>query len=151
MTDALFLIDILLTFNSATLDDDYETEYDRCKITKNYLKGWFIIDLISILPFNLIFEEGETKNLVRYIRIGRITKLFKLIKLARLLKLQKSTSFSILEYIQGFFVVSKELQWIFQFSAYFVFMTHIIACFWIIAGKMSKDYDEYGTPWIVTF
>lgn len=85
--DCLFLIDIILTFNSATLDDDYETEFDRCKITKNYLKGWFMIDLIAILPFDLLFAEGETKNLVRYIRIGRISKLFKLIKLARLLKL----------------------------------------------------------------
>ena len=30
--------------------------YDRMAIAKNYCKGWFVIDVLAITPFDLILE-----------------------------------------------------------------------------------------------
>lgn len=53
--DVLFLCDILATFFSAFEDYDLKINDDLKDISTNYLKGWFIIDFISILPIDLLF------------------------------------------------------------------------------------------------
>lgn len=86
----MFFLDILVIFNSAILDDDFQIIDDRCMIVKDYLSGWFIIDIVAILPFDLLTSgNGDATRMVRYARIGRVTKVLKLMKLMRLLKLQK--------------------------------------------------------------
>lgn len=73
---------------------------DRKVIAKNYLSGWFFIDLIAILPFNLILPlftdpnpnedlSVSSTNQNEFIRITRISKLYKLIKITRLFRLFK--------------------------------------------------------------
>ena len=100
IVDGMFLMDIFLSFNSMIYNEDFEVINDRSTIVRTYLKGWFLIDLIAIFPFDLIFgSNGEAAKLVRFIRIGRITKLLKLIKLARLMRLKKEGSFSILNWL----------------------------------------------------
>ena len=49
--DSLFGIDILLTFVSATQDEDFFIVDDHKVLACNYLNGWFFIDLIAIVPF----------------------------------------------------------------------------------------------------
>lgn len=137
------MIDILIIFNSATYNDDFDVVSDRATITENYLKGWFLIDLVSIIPFDLFVESnGETANLVRFVRIGRITKMLKLMKLMRLMKLQKQTSFSLLTWIQDSFHISPDFRWFFRFICYFTMTTHIVACAWIIAGHMDPNRED---------
>lgn len=99
--DFMFFIDIIIIFNSQTIDEDFEIISDRPTIVCTYLRSWFLIDLVAILPFDAIFETGAA-DLVRYTKIGRITRMLKLMKLIRLMKLQKTKSFSILAYVQDF-------------------------------------------------
>lgn len=49
--DSLFLIDILVQFNSAFYNDDFEIVDDRKHIAREYIQSWFIIDVVSIIPF----------------------------------------------------------------------------------------------------
>lgn len=58
--DMLFLIDIIIIFNSSYYDEDYETVTDRKLIAKQYLKGWFAIDFFAIFPFNLFFQGNSS-------------------------------------------------------------------------------------------
>ena len=51
VVDILFLIDLILTFNTAIYDKNFEIIYNRKTIVWNYLTGWFIIDLVAIIPF----------------------------------------------------------------------------------------------------
>ena len=54
-SDCIFFIDIILTFMTAVPDkDDNEHVYDYKYIAKEYIKGWFWIDLIAILPIDYI-------------------------------------------------------------------------------------------------
>ena len=60
--DLLFLIDIVINFNSAIQLDGIEMIDDRKTISKNYLTGWFLIDFLSILPFELILLWMATEE-----------------------------------------------------------------------------------------
>lgn len=105
--DCLFLIDILVNFNLATYNEDMEVIEDRLSITKNYLKGWFSVDLIAIMPFDLMASTGESTRLVRMSRLGRIYKILKLIKLVRFFRLQRNNTDSFFEVVQSFMNFTK--------------------------------------------
>ena len=52
--DILFFFDMIVIFNTAIYDDDMKVIVDRKLIAINYLKGWFLIDLFAIIPFDII-------------------------------------------------------------------------------------------------
>lgn len=52
--DGLFLVDIIVIFNTAYYDDDFSIVEDRGQIAKDYVTSWFLIDLVAILPFELL-------------------------------------------------------------------------------------------------
>ena len=50
--DCLFGLDIAKQFNTAFEADGF-VHWDRSEVTSRYLKGWFIIDLVSTFPFQV--------------------------------------------------------------------------------------------------
>ena len=57
--DCFFLLDILVTFNSAIQDEYFNIIDKRNTIAKSYLRSWFIIDFVSIIPFNLLISNNQ--------------------------------------------------------------------------------------------
>jgi CRP-like cAMP-binding protein len=58
---------------------------DHKLIIRNYLKGWFPVDFISVLPFDLlgiVMQRGD----MRQLKILRVVRLLRLLKLARLVR-----------------------------------------------------------------
>jgi hypothetical protein len=52
----MYLVDIFLNFRTGLVDPMTQlVNLDPDVIAKNYLLGWFSIDLISSIPFDLIF------------------------------------------------------------------------------------------------
>lgn len=65
--DGAFLVDILMSFFTSIPESENEDEIkDRKKIAVNYLNGWFTIDLISIIPFHVIFESYNDYSLLDF-------------------------------------------------------------------------------------
>ena len=54
--DCLFLGDIFVNFISAYEEDDMIEIDDRKLIAINYLKGWFIIDVVAIFPLEAFIK-----------------------------------------------------------------------------------------------
>ena len=54
MIDFMFLVDIIIIFNTGIYDDYLRIIESRKLIAKKYLKGWFTIDLVAIVPFDLM-------------------------------------------------------------------------------------------------
>ena len=52
--DISFLFDMFVVFCSAFYNSEYVIVEDRYLIAKDYLKSWFLVDLISIFPIDLI-------------------------------------------------------------------------------------------------
>ena len=49
--DGMFAIDLILNFFSAFYDDEYVIQDSKNVIVLTYLKTWFIIDFVAIIPF----------------------------------------------------------------------------------------------------
>jgi hypothetical protein len=89
--DFLFFIDVILTFNTAILDDTNWTIEDNYKtISITYLRSWFVVDMLSCFPFGLL-NRGKTtdENTARVQAIAKAYKFVKLIKLTRIMKIMK--------------------------------------------------------------
>jgi potassium voltage-gated channel Eag-related subfamily H protein 7 len=93
--DAFFFIDILLNFVTTIPDKDNMVDIsDKKTIAKIYLKSWFIIDFLSIVPFDDIFAVlyvnlGESNMLIRMTKIPKIYKIIRLLRLVKLIKVLK--------------------------------------------------------------
>ncbi|GFV66621.1 potassium voltage-gated channel subfamily H member 4 [Trichonephila clavipes] len=47
--------DIILNFRTTYVNKKGEVVADPCSIARNYLRGWFIVDLLAALPFDLLY------------------------------------------------------------------------------------------------
>jgi hypothetical protein len=80
--DGIFFLDLIFNFFTPYMEED-KLITSLWQIAKNYLKFWFIIDLLSVIPFELIMDGGKAFTLVR---ISRLPKLYKLIRLIKMLR-----------------------------------------------------------------
>ncbi|CAF1279661.1 unnamed protein product [Rotaria sordida] len=92
ISDAFFLFDILVNFRTGVLRNDFIDEIilEPRLIAINYLKTWFILDLLSSLPvdyFFLLFDAGDNIGGYSIARTGRAIKVLRLVKLLSLLRL----------------------------------------------------------------
>ena len=68
---------MFLTFFCAYLDDSLDIIDDRFKIALNYIQGWFIMDVISVFPFDQVVSSDQSSTL-RYLKIARLYRLLRL-------------------------------------------------------------------------
>lgn len=55
VVDVMFIVDIFINFRTTFIDDQKgEVVSDPAKIAKHYLKGWFVIDVLAAIPFDLL-------------------------------------------------------------------------------------------------
>jgi hypothetical protein len=78
---SVFLIDLVLNFFSAYYDDEDDLIIDRTIIALRYLKSWFFIDFIAIIPFGAIASStGDMSSLSRLAKLPRLYRLLKMTK-----------------------------------------------------------------------
>uniref|UniRef100_A0A5K4FC87 Potassium voltage-gated channel protein eag n=1 Tax=Schistosoma mansoni TaxID=6183 RepID=A0A5K4FC87_SCHMA len=134
IVDVIFFIDIVLNFHTTFVGPNGEVISDATIIRINYLKGWFIVDVLSCLPYDVFnaFQPEATQStisslfgalkVVRLLRIGRVTR-----KLDQYLEYMAA---SLLLMISGF-----------------VLLAHWLACIWYSVGQTDlKNGIYYG--WI---
>ncbi|KAJ7382051.1 Potassium/sodium hyperpolarization-activated cyclic nucleotide-gated channel 3 [Desmophyllum pertusum] len=95
ISDSIFIVDIVLNFKTGIVDPNNQDEVilDKKIITRTYLRGWFVIDLISSLPFDYAYfiasSSSAQQTLIKASRALRILKLAKLLSLLRLLRVSR--------------------------------------------------------------
>jgi len=84
ITDFVFLVDILMNFRFAYVNEAFEVVTNKKKIAASYLRSWFLIDFLSILPVNLMFQYmikmPDSTNLANYLGLFKLLRLFRLAK-----------------------------------------------------------------------
>ena len=147
LIDIFLAIDIVLTFFSAYTDEEENLVKNHKKIIKKYLKSWFIIDIISVLPLNNLFKSGKYSGLTK---ISKLPKLYRLIKLTKLLRMTKMSSKGNLNRVTKFFMeklkINANVERLFFFVLTFLLMNHLCACFWYF---MAKIEDFSPDSWVV--
>ena len=85
--DILFVLNILTNFRTAYYDH-VELVYvrDRKRIARRYLKFWFWIDVLSIIPYELLFG-GSTAVSGKWLKASKWGKLPRLLRLGKLVRL----------------------------------------------------------------
>jgi CRP-like cAMP-binding protein len=139
VVDCLFAIDILLTFFTGYHDDRSRLITSHRLIGLRYLKGLFIIDFVSTLPVDILFElvspgsSGASARLVRILRLTRLFKLARLFRLKRLTSLLEEMDFITLHHIQLLKVIGVV-----------VFLIHMLACacYWITTPVCPDGSQE---------
>ena len=141
--DIMFLIDIILIFQTTYYDEEFNLITSRKTIACNYLQGWFTIDFVAIVPFELILGGGgggNVNNMVRIARIGKMYKLVKLTKLIRVAKMARDKS-KLFKFLQKFLKIRLGLQRLVSFVLSFFILIHIVACLWIMTANMGDSTD----------
>jgi hypothetical protein len=88
-----------------------------------------LLDVITVIPFDIIFEYGNVSRIARLSRIGRIQKLIKLSKLARLMKTIKVKS-RMSKHLRELIKISVGLERIIMMVTTFIVMLHVTTCVW---------------------
>jgi len=97
LIDSLFLIDVCLQFFMAFQTDDRMLGLiwvkDNRAIASNYLRTWFIVDVIGMVPVDLILlhiqqsDDGQgvggARREMKFVRLLRAMRLFKLLRVLR--------------------------------------------------------------------
>ena len=85
--DCIFIADVLLTFRTSVRLENGTLVTDPSQIAAIYLRSWFILDVTSSFPIDIIFliigKDNNNKNLkfIRVIRLLRYTKALRVMKL----------------------------------------------------------------------
>ncbi len=65
LVDTTFFIDIILNFHTTFVGPGGEVVSDPKIIRRNYLRSWFLVDVLSCFPFD-VFSTFETVNTVKF-------------------------------------------------------------------------------------
>lgn len=60
IVDVMFIIDILINFRTTYVNKNDEVVSHPGKIAVHYFKGWFLIDMVAAIPFDLLLFGSET-------------------------------------------------------------------------------------------
>ncbi|XP_071519496.1 voltage-gated delayed rectifier potassium channel KCNH8 isoform X3 [Panulirus ornatus] len=131
VVEALFFLDIILNFRTTFVNKKGEVVLSPVRIATHYFKGWFLLDLVAAMPFDLLRAADFYSSATNI----HLLKLTRLLRLARLLqKMDRYYQYSAL--ILTFLMLS------------FTLVAHWLACVWyaIAEDEMQNPQAEIG--WI---
>jgi len=102
----------------------------------HYLKGWFLLDMLSSLPIDSIIMAASGDQEAGGSTL-RLIKMVRLIKLVRILRASR-----ILSRWEAFIGLSFAYMEIIQFVTITLIMSHWLACLWAFVGRAPSDYDQ---------
>ncbi|KAM6985026.1 voltage-gated inwardly rectifying potassium channel KCNH7 [Aplochiton taeniatus] len=132
MVDTMFIVDILINFRTTYVNLNEEVVSHPAKIAIHYFKGWFLIDMVAAIPFDLlIFGSGsdETTTLIGLLKTAR---LLRLVRVARKLDRYSEYGAAVLMLLMCIFAL----------------IAHWLACIWYAIGNVEKPYLEHKIGWL---
>ncbi|XP_051565540.1 potassium voltage-gated channel subfamily H member 7-like isoform X2 [Myxocyprinus asiaticus] len=132
IVDIMFIIDILINFRTTYVNLNEEVVSHPGKIAIHYFKGWFLIDMVAAIPFDLlIFGSGsdETTTLIGLLKTAR---LLRLVRVARKLDRYSEYGAAVLMLLMCIFAL----------------IAHWLACIWYAIGNVEKQYLEHKIGWL---
>lgn len=131
ITDSAFGIDVIIIFNTAFYDSEFNLIDNYPEIACTYIRGWLLLDLIAIIPFNYLIQESSHLNhLARIFRIGKMYKLVKLLRLVRVIKIIKQSN-KFFQFIKSIIKIGQGFERLLFFIFSSFLLIHIFACLWI--------------------
>ncbi|CAD7924032.1 unnamed protein product [Amoebophrya sp. A120] len=149
LLDIFFWADLFFNFFVAYFDLGGRLHSHPHSIWKNYLGGWFTLDLLACLPAafwsSLVSVSADSNankitRLPQLYRIGRLARLSKIGKASQVMRtfLQRLNQNSIMFYISSTLGKSR-LANVSKFLIVLLFVSHIFGCFWYLLAAMHEN------------
>ena len=156
--DAAIVLDIVLNFSRYQFEKGVLVT-DRATIRSSYLKSWFAIDVISVMPFDHIVrlflaQSADEENLARatrFMRFTRIMRFARLIKLAKHQQLETAIR-NLQQFLNSVGVTAMELEFALRqlgLVCILLGVVHMVGCMWLHVGRsglMALDADGLPAP-----
>ena len=101
------------------------------RIARHYGFGWFPIDFVSILPFDMFGMIFESKD-VSQLKMMRLIRLLRLVKLARVLRASR-----VLARLEQKITIRYSTQSLIKFTIVSLMMGHWLACFFYLSSQFG--------------
>ena len=134
--DACFSIDIIFEFIRLN-QDQKESEFTQIRL--EYLRSYFIFDCVAALPGLITLEKSQSfYKICRFIHYDRVFLQLNYFTENILMGWLGYTRQKVNEYVD---FIKLEIT--------VILMTHLMACMWIIIGKIKVNGQEGG--WVLSF
>ena len=130
--DFMFFLDILMNFRTTYFHSQTGEEIiDKTLITRHYLFGQFIIDLLSTVPFDTVYQifMTNTEDSQNNLQMMSMMKIIRVLRLSRLITYLNSA--------EDIKLTLKLTQTIFLILLYI----HITACLWYLIIKQEDNWE----------
>ncbi|CDW83278.1 voltagegated ion channel superfamily [Stylonychia lemnae] len=140
LIDFVIIIDIIINFISEAETGDGDTIIYLSDSSKHYLKTYFIIDVLAVMPLILFWESVNNYYYFKIIRFARIKRFFMFFKQLENL----FTSFCQRSLSRP---KAKRIIEIFKIIVVYYFIFHLHSCFWHYIGLTNHNtnyiYDKH--------
>ncbi|KDO23847.1 hypothetical protein SPRG_11279 [Saprolegnia parasitica CBS 223.65] len=138
--DTVFVVDCVINFMTPYMDvASNQLIEDPHSIVLHYVQGWFALDVVSIVPYDLIswgmatstaFTLHQTQNVkaLQVMRLLRILKLTRVFRASRILQRWKA--------VLGFPVAMTQLG---KYACVMILLAHWMACLWGYVPQYQDD------------
>ncbi|KAF6035311.1 hypothetical protein EB796_006381 [Bugula neritina] len=131
LVDLMFIADIIINFRT-TFVKGGEVVSNSKQIAVHYMKGWFVIDAVAAIPFDLLFFGSGTSDTLT------ITGVLKLVRLLRLLRVARRAD----QYSQ--YATATLLLMLLSFAL----ISHWLACIFYIIAYMERKHLDAPIGWL---
>ncbi|XP_073707527.1 LOW QUALITY PROTEIN: voltage-gated inwardly rectifying potassium channel KCNH7 [Garra rufa] len=132
IVDIMFIVDILINFRTTYVNANEEVVSHPAKIAVHYFKGWFFIDMVAAIPFDLLIFEGGSEETTTLIGLLKTARLLRLVRVARKLDRYSEYGAAVLMLLMCIFAL----------------IAHWLACIWYAIGNVEKHYLDHTIGWL---
>uniref|UniRef100_A0A1I8INT5 Cyclic nucleotide-binding domain-containing protein n=1 Tax=Macrostomum lignano TaxID=282301 RepID=A0A1I8INT5_9PLAT len=124
LVDVMFIVDILINFRTTYVNKNDEVVSHPGRIAVHYFKGWFLIDVVAAIPFDLLlWGSGSTSDeTTTLIGLFKTARLLRLVRVARKLDRYSEYGAAVLLLLM----------------ASFALIAHWLACIWYAIGNLER-------------
>ncbi|KAM9296919.1 voltage-gated inwardly rectifying potassium channel KCNH6 [Gastrophryne carolinensis] len=132
IVDIMFIIDIVINFRTTYVNINDEVVSHPGKIAIHYFKGWFLIDMVAAIPFDLLIYRTGSDETTTLIGLLKTARLLRLVRVARKLDRYSEYGAAVL----------------FLLMCTFALIAHWLACIWYAIGNVERPYMEHKIGWL---
>ncbi|XP_021561931.1 potassium voltage-gated channel subfamily H member 2 [Carlito syrichta] len=129
IVDIMFIVDILINFRTTYVNANEEVVSHPGRIAVHYFKGWFLIDMVAAIPFDLLIFGSGSEELIGLLKTAR---LLRLVRVARKLDRYSEYGAAVL----------------FLLMCTFALIAHWLACIWYAIGNMEQPNIDSHIGWL---
>uniref|UniRef100_A0A8D3D2Z1 Voltage-gated inwardly rectifying potassium channel KCNH2 n=1 Tax=Scophthalmus maximus TaxID=52904 RepID=A0A8D3D2Z1_SCOMX len=131
IVDIMFIVDIVINFRTTYVNSNDEVVSQSSRIAVHYFKGWFLIDMVAAIPFDLLIYRSGEEATTTLIGLLKTARLLRLVRVARKLDRYSEYGAAVL----------------FLLMCTFALIAHWLACIWYAIGNVERS-TSVGIGWL---